>query len=188
MIASITRFAAAALTLTLACMAGAHAADYVQAPGSTLAFASSYDTETFSGHFGGLDTKLRFDPEHPETGRLEVAITLAGTTSGNEERDTTLLGENFFNIAKFGKATYTASKFRALGNNQFAADGTLNLRGISKPVTLTFTWTPGTRPVLSGRATVKRLDFGVGSGEWADTAAIPDAVAISTKVVFEQKK
>ena len=34
-------------------------------------------------------------------------------------------------------------KFRSLGGNQYAADGTLSLRGVSKPVTLTFTWTPG---------------------------------------------
>jgi polyisoprenoid-binding protein YceI len=39
--------------------------------------------------------------------------------------------------------------------------------------------------VLAGKATVKRLAFGVGGGDWADTAMIPDEVAVSTKVVFE---
>ncbi|HOU66859.1 MAG TPA: polyisoprenoid-binding protein, partial [Thermomonas sp.] len=58
---------------------------------------------------------------------------------------------------------------------------------ISKPVVLEFTWTPGAAPVLSGKATVKRLAFGVGGGDWADTALIPDAIAISTKVVFKAK-
>ena len=46
---------------------------------------------------------------------------------------------------------------------------------------------PGAAPVLSGKATVKRLAFGVGGGDWADTALIPDAIAISTKVVFKPK-
>jgi polyisoprenoid-binding protein YceI len=41
--------------------------------------------------------------------------------------------------------------------------------------------------VLTGKATVKRLAFGVGGGDWADTALIPDAIAISTKVVFKAK-
>ena len=68
-----------------------------------------------------------------------------------------------------------------------AADGTLSLRGVSKPVTLTFTWTPGAQPVLTGKATVKRLDFGVGGGDWADTSTIPNEVAISTKVVLKPK-
>jgi len=39
--------------------------------------------------------------------------------------------------------------------------------------------------VLSGKATVKRLEFGVGGGDWADTSLIPDAIAVSAKVVFK---
>ena len=34
----------------------------------------------------------------------------------------------------------------ALGGNRYAADGTLCLHGVSKPVTFTFTWTPGAQP------------------------------------------
>jgi len=56
---------------------------------------------------------------------------------------------------------------------------------VSKPVVLTFTWTPGAQPVLAGKASVDRLDFGIGSGDWADTALIPNAIAVSTKVVFQ---
>ena len=66
--------------------------------------------------------------------------------------------------------------------DRYAADGMLELRGVSKPVTLTFTWTPGTQPVLAGKATVKRLDFGVGGGDWTDTKLIPDETVISTVV------
>ena len=54
-------------------------------------------------------------------------------------------------------------------------------------MTLTFTWTPGAQPVLTGKATVKRLDFGVGGGDWADTSTIPNEVAISTKVILKPK-
>ena len=75
-----------------------------------------------------------------------------------------------------------AERFRALGGDEYAADGTLTLRGVSRPVTLTFTWTPGSPATLAGRASVKRLEFGVGGGDWADTGAIPDEVAISTRV------
>ena len=94
-------------------------------------------------------------------------------------------GAAFFDGATFPQARYTATKFRALGGNRYAADGTLSLRGVSKPVTLAFTWTPGAKPVLPGKATVKRLDFGVGGGEWADTALLPNEIAgHARKVVF----
>ena len=176
-----------ALASLLLAATPALAADYVQAPGSTLVFASNYQGETFTGKFGGFSTTLSFDPAQLATSKLDVAIQLAGTQTGNGDRDGTLVSADFFNAAKFAQARYTASKFRALGGNQYAADGTLSLRGVSKPVTLTFTWTPGAQPVLAGKATVKRLDFGVGGGEWADTSTIPNEVAISTKVVLKPK-
>lgn len=176
-----------ALASLLLASAPAMAADYVQAPGSSLVFASNYQGETFTGRFGSFATTTNFDPKQLAASRLDVVIQLAGTNTGNGDRDETLSTADFFNVAKFAQARYTASKFRALGGNQYAADGTLTLRGVSKPVTLTFTWTPGAQPVLSGKATVKRLDFGVGGGEWADTATLPNDVAISTKVVFKPR-
>ena len=176
-----------ALASLLLAAAPAMAADYVQAPGSTLVFASNYQGETFTGKFGSFTTTMSFDPKQLATSKLDVAIQLAGTQTGNKDRDDTLVSADFFNVGKFAQARYTATKFRALGGNQYAADGTLTLRGASKPVTLTFTWTPGAQPVLAGKATVKRLDFGVGGGDWADTSTIPNEVAISTKVVLKPR-
>lgn len=180
--------AAVAAALVAMMAAPAVAADYVQAPGSTLVFASQYDGETFTGSFPGFSTKLSFDPAQLANAKLDVTIPLANAKSGNADRDSTLQGADFFDVAKYAQARYTASKFRALGGNQYAADGTLSLRGASKPVTLNFTWTPGAQPVLAGKATVKRLDFGVGGGDWADTQSIPNEVAISTKVVLQPAK
>lgn len=180
---------AAALVAMMSAAPAAFAADYVQAPGSTLVFASKYDGEVFTGRFASFTTTLSFDPAKLATSKLDVMIPLAGASTGNGDRDSTLSGADFFNVAKFAQARYTATKFRSLGGNQYAADGNLSLRGVSKPVTLTFTWTPGAQPVLSGKATVKRLDFGVGGGDdWADTKTIPNEVAVSTKVVFKPAK
>jgi polyisoprenoid-binding protein YceI len=176
-----------ALASLLLATTPAMAADYVQAPGSTLVFASNYQGETFTGKFGSFTTTMSFDPKQLATSKLDVAIQLAGTQTGNKDRDDTLVSADFFNVGKFAQARYTATKFRALGGNQYAADGTLSLRGASKPVTLTFTWTPGAQPVLTGKATVKRLDFGIGGGDWADTSTIPNDVAISTKVVLKPR-
>jgi len=177
---------AAALAGMLATPA-ALAADYEQAAGSVLVFASKYDGEVFTGTFPGFQTQLSFDPADPAAGRLDVTIPLAGARSGNSDRDSTLQGKDFFDVAQFAQAHYTATGFRALGDNRYAADGTLELHGIKKPVTFTFTWAPGAQPVLTGKATVKRLDFGVGGGDWADTRTIPDETAISTKVVLRAK-
>ena len=36
-------------------------------------------------------------------------------------------------------------------------------------------------------ATVKRLAFGVGTGDWDDTEVMPDAVTVTTKLVLRPK-
>ena len=168
-----TPAAVAAALAGMLTTAPALAADYAQAPGagSILVFASKYDGEVFTGSFPGFATKLSFDPANPAAGSLDVVIPLAGAKSGNSDRDSTLQGADFFNVGKFATARYTAKGFRAVG----------------KPVTLTFPWKPGAQPVLTGKATVKRLDFAVGAGDWADTKTIPDETAISTIVKFDAK-
>lgn len=176
------------LMLALALLsAPAFAADYVQAPGSSLVFAGTYQGEAFTGRFPGFATTFRFDPKQLAASKLQVSIPLATAATSNTDYDGELRGASFFDAARFPRATYTATTFRALGGNRYAAEGTLTLRGVTKPVVLEFTWAPGAAPVLTGKATVKRLAFGVGGGDWADTALIPDAIAISTKVVFKAK-
>lgn len=164
------------------------AADYTQAAGSSLAFAGKYQGEVFTGKFPGFATKFSFDPKRLVASRLDVTIPLATASTGNAEYDSELRGDAFFNSTRFPQAKYRATKFRALGGNRYAADGILSLRGINKPVTLEFSWTPGAKPVLSGKATVKRLEFGIGGGDWADTELIPDAITIITNVVFAPAK
>ena len=161
--------------------------NYVQSAGSTLAFSGKYQGELFNGQFPGFVTTFSFDPAKLAGAKLGVSIPLATATTRNADYDSELRGTSFFNSKKFPQARYTATKFRALGGNKFAADGTLNLHGVNKPVVLTFTWTPGAKPVLAGTAVVKRLDFGVGSGDWADLGVIPNEIKINTRVVFQPK-
>ncbi|MCC7248366.1 MAG: polyisoprenoid-binding protein [Lysobacter sp.] len=174
----------AALALGASFVSPAFAADYTQAPGSTLGFSGKYQGEAFNGTFPGFVTKFSFDPKQLASAKLDVTIPLATATTRNADYDGELRGNSFFNSKQFPQARFTATKFRSLGGNKYAADGTLSLRGVSKPVVLTFTWTPGTKPILAGSAVVKRLDFGVGGGEWADTGTIPNDIKVTTKVIF----
>ena len=181
-------FAAASLLFSAATLAAtASAKNYTQAAGSTLGFSGKYQGDAFNGQFPGFVTTLSFDPTKLTGAKLDVTIPLATATTRNTDYDSELRGASFFNSKKFPQARYTATKFRALGGNKYAADGMLSLRGVNKPVVLTFTWAPGAKPVLAGTAVVKRLDFGIGGGDWADLGVIPNAISISTKVVFQPK-
>ncbi len=160
----------------------AFAANYVQQPGSSLGFTGSYQGEAFTGSFAKFNSTINFDPAKLAQSRFDVRITLGSANTKNSERDEMLLGPDFFNSKVQAEARYVATKFRALGNNRFVADGVLSLRGVSKAAPLTFTWTPGAKPQLVGTAKIQRLDFKVGIGDWDDVELIPNAVIVNTRL------
>jgi len=178
---------AAALFLSVAASA-ASAADWKTLPGSTLGFGSSMQGEAFTGRFARFTPVLRFDPAQLPASRLDVSIDLASVETKNAERDEGLKSMEFFNTKSQPKARYVATTFRALGGGRYVADGTLTLNGHSKAVPLAFTWTGGAKPVLAGSATVNRLDFGVGTGDWEDTGLLPNAVKVTTRLVLAPAK
>lgn len=172
------------LLMTFFSSTAAIAADYVQQAGSSLGFTASYQGEEFNGTFSKFHSSIRFDPAKLAESRFDVRIILSSASTQNTERDETLMSTDFFNTKLQPEARYVASKFRALGLNRFVADGVLTLRGISKPVLLTFTWKPGVKPQLIGNASLRRLDFKVGIGDWTDVELIPNTVAVNTKLIL----
>ena len=67
----------------------AFAADYVQAPGSTLVFAGKYQGEVFTGKFPGFATKFSFDPKQLAASKLDVTIPLATASTSNADTTAT---------------------------------------------------------------------------------------------------
>jgi len=169
-------------TLSAASFASAAATDWnADKAASTLTFTGAAEGESFTGQFKEFTPKIRFDPADLADSKFDVTIQLASADSANTERDEILQGNDFFNTAKTPQSTYVATAFRDLGNGKFAADGTLTLRGVSKPVTLEFTWTSdGTNATLDGSAVVNRLDFNVGAGDWADASTIVHEIGVTT--------
>ena len=173
--------------LLLAAALPVSAQDWQMAKGSSLGFSSSFQGESFSGNFTRFTPQIRFDPKRLTQARFDVSIDLASANTRNGERDDTLKTSDFFDVGKSPSARYTAASFKDLGNGRYQANGTLSLRGISKPVALVFSWKPGQSAVLSGEATVNRLDFNVGIGDWKDTGILPNAVKVKTVLVLVPK-
>ncbi len=164
------------------------AATYTQAGGSALAFATKYQGQTFTGTFQKFNTVLVLDPANLAKANLNVTINIGSAKTGDTERDQNLLGAEFFAPDKFPQATFKSSKIsKGSAANSYVADGVLTLRGVSKPVRFTFTLQDGASAILIGRATVRRLDFGVGgSKQWNDLSIIPNDVAVSTRVILKK--
>lgn len=177
-----------ALALLLALAApGARAADWQAGAGSTLGFTAVYMDEAFEGRFARFSPAIRFDPAALAGSRFDVRIELASAGTDNEERDAMLVGPEFFNAGARPEARYVATTFKALGGNRYVAEGELSLNGVTRAVPLRFTWTPGTPAVLEGEATLSRLAFKVGEGDWADTGLLPDEVTVRTRLLLSPR-
>ena len=163
------------------------AQDWQMAKGSSLGFSSSFQGEAFSGSFSRFTPQIRFDPKRLDQARFDVSIDLASADTRNSERDDTLKTSDFFDVRKTPTARYTATSFKDLGKGRYQANGTLSLRGINKPVALVFSWKPGQSAILTGEATVNRLDYKVGTGDWSDTGILPNAVKVKTVLVLVPK-
>ena len=111
----------------------------------------------------------------------KVLVDLKSVTTGDDERDTTLKGPSFFDVEHYPKAVFEAHRF-SISANHFIAHGNLSLHGVTRPVAISFTIGQVETRVccgwisVNGKAKINRLDFGIGTGEWAATDQIPNNV------------
>lgn len=176
------------LLFALALPGLASAADYaVQPAGSKLGFSGTFQGQSFDGTFGKWTAAISYDAAKLATSKFDVEVDLASVKTGDSDRDGALPGADFFNVAKFPKAHFVTTAFRQNGA-QVIADGNLTLRGVTKPASLNVTFKPqGTGATLDVAGTVKRLDYGVGGGEYADTSVIGADVKVNAHLVLTAK-
>jgi polyisoprenoid-binding protein YceI len=170
----------AALALALALPFAASAADYKVGPGSTLGFSGKFQGQQFDGSFGKFDAAISYDPTNLATAKFDVTVDVATAKTGDGDRDNALPTADFFDTSKFPKAHYVTTGFTKDAKGNIVANGNLTLHGVTKPVQLKVVFNPnagGAR--LSVTGTLKRLDFGVGSGEYKDTGTIADEVLVN---------
>lgn len=177
-----------ALLLALAIPCIANAADYtVQPSGSTLGFSSSFQGSGFDGHFDKWTAAISYDPAKLATSKFDVTVDLSSAKTGDSDRDSALPGTDFFDVAKYPQAHFVTTGFRQQGT-QVIADGTLTLHGVTKPVSLNVTFKPqGGGATLDVSSTLKRLDFGVGGGQYKDTSVIGADVKVTAHLVLTAK-
>lgn len=178
----------AILLLSFALPGAAFAADYVVQPTtSTLQFSGTFQGAAFPGHFSQWSATISYDPAQLTTSKFDVSVTLASVKTGDADQQDALPGTDFFNVAKFPKAHFSSTGFRQNGT-QVIADGNLTLRGITKPISLNVIFKPNASgATLDVSGALNRLDFAVGSGEYADTSVIGARVKVTAHLQLVRK-
>ncbi|WP_091994151.1 YceI family protein [Paraburkholderia lycopersici] len=117
----------------------AHAADTYQLdPNHTF---PSFEAD----HFGGLSTwRGKFTKttgtvtldRAAKTGKVDVTIDPASVQTGNPQLDKHLLGDEFFDVAKYPTAAYKGTRIVFDGDTPKEVIGDFTLRGVTRPLKL----------------------------------------------------
>ncbi|MFO7278125.1 MAG: YceI family protein [Pseudomonadota bacterium] len=171
---------AAVALLALAPLAHA-AGSYVLDPAkSTLSFHFVQAGAQSEGRFSKFDVKLALPENDPASGRLDVTVQVASVDTKDKERDGILRGADLFAVDRFPTARFTASKIESKGSDRYEATGKLTIRDVTRDVTIPFTFRSADGAgQMSGEFVIKRLQFGVGQGEWKSTEWVGDDVKVS---------
>jgi polyisoprenoid-binding protein YceI len=168
--------------------AAAPATSFTADPASSrLEFTGVQAGAEFQGVFHKFSAAVDFSPDALATAHFDVVIDMASENSGDKDRDDTMGGADVFDVAHFPTAHYVTKSFTKTASG-YTALGSLTLHGVTKDVPVAFKFAPNAAGAsLSGTAELKRLDFGVGHGDWKSTEWVGDAVKVAFSLNLKPK-
>ena len=156
----------------------------VLADKSALTFVSRQMNVPVEGQFKSFRGKLSFDPAKPAAASAELEIDLASIDAGSKDANDELAGKAWFNTKVFPVAKLVLTSVKPLGDNRFEVAGKMTIKGktqdLTAPVTLR---QEGNSATLEGSLVLKRADFAIGEGMWADFGTVANEVQVRYRLV-----
>ena len=157
----------------------------LQAAGSEIAFTTRQMGVPVEGRFAKFGAQVALDPRQPESGSVRMTIDTASARFGSAELDAEVPKPTWLHAAGFPQASFQSSRIQASGPGRFDVAGKLAIKGITRDIVVPVQLAAaGAGHVASGSFTIKRLDFKVGEGEWADTSLLANDVVVRFKLVL----
>ena len=164
----------------------AHAVEFnqVQTGKSALSFVSKQMNVPVEGQFKSLRGKLAFDPAKPAAATAELEIDLASIDAGSKDANDEVAGKAWFNTKAFPVAKFVVTAVKPLGGNRFEVAGKMTIKGktqdLAAPVTLR---QEGNSATFEGSVVIKRADYAIGEGMWADFGTVANEVQVKYRLV-----
>ena len=153
---------------------------------SEISFVSTQMGVPVIGRFKRWSATIAFDPAKPEAGKVAFTIDTGSASFGAAETEAEVGKPAWFDAAKFPQAGFASTAIQANGAGNYSVSGRLTLKGASHDIVVPVSLLNLGHGMgsASGSFTVKRLVFGVGVGEWADTSLVADAVQVRFKLAL----
>lgn len=140
------------------------------------------------GAFNEVTGTATIDGANPSASSLEVVIQAASVDTRDANRDGHLRSADFLDVETYPTITFTATAFDVVDSDTVAVTGDLVIRGVSRPVTIPFTFGGAatdpfgnSRIGFEGSVVVNRKDWGL---TW-NAALETGGVLVSEKVTLE---
>ncbi len=155
----------------------------VNAQKSAVKFEADYNG-AFSADFSRFAAAIKLNPDAPETGEIHAVVDLSSVRADDKDVTNNLPTPAWFDIKMHPVATFKSDQISKTDAGRFIADGTLTLKGISKPAALTFDLkTEGNAATADGNFTVNRMDYQVGTGsDFKDESWVKFPVKVSVRI------
>jgi polyisoprenoid-binding protein YceI len=159
----------ALFALALACGATAAAEFTIDPVHSTVIFKVNHlGAANVYGRFDDISGGFTFDPAAPTSATFDVAIKAESVDTNAEKRDQHISGPDFLDSKQFPLIKLKSKSVKKTGEKTFQIAADLELRGVTKPITLevehtgTATDPRGTtRAGFEAKFTINRMDYGV---------------------------
>ena len=150
---------------------------------TTIGFTATLYGQDFNGQFQDYDADIVFDPENLKDSLINIRIKTDSAQTGSEERDAQIVTYDWFASENYEYATFRSKMIEQIEGSNYIAVGDLTLRGKTLPVSLPFTLEISNQNNMkqahvTASASLNRLDFGVGQGQWADTQTVAAPVRV----------
>ena len=186
------RFIHKLLLLPLALTSSAYASApswQISPKASSLTFIATQNGAPVNGTFSDFTGEIHFDPKQLKDSDIKIVVNLNAISGPYDELSDTLKSADWFNVAAYPKAIYQSKEITQTGDKTYQAKGTLTLRDKTLPVVIQFKQAvySATMATMEGTTIIKRTQFGVGQGEWADTKTVADEVQLKFTVMAVRK-
>jgi polyisoprenoid-binding protein YceI len=137
------------------------------------------------GRFTKFNGQFTFNPRDTSTSKVVIHIDVGSAKFGTLETDEEIPKDAWFSALRFPQATFESSAIKALGAGKFEALGKLSIKGSMKEMRIPIVLTKsGAVAFAAGSFVVKRLDFKIGEGEWADVSLVANDVEVKFKLAL----